>query len=237
MAVTRRMVRGPGRAVGVAACAAVAVGLCTGAEGLLGRWERLRERRKDAGHPPPQETTPQTLRPGDALMLWNGDDRIVQTALELAEHLNYRETDWRWLLLDGNTLLEVQTGTTAYYDNWSVIQQGSLDFVRLVGDQSGLLRVFEGRVRDGSSALNPAIFEYGGESWQIQSTGSFVVRQANGQVLGGEVWRDITSNEGDNVYAKLSGSQGAKALAVWTTHIGFLRGQEVGPSDLRTYGQ
>lgn len=233
----RIMGRSVRRVASATAFLAATLGLSSGAEGLLGRWERMRERRKDAGHPPPQETTPQTLRPGDAIMAWNGDDRIVQTTLELAEHLNNRETDWRWLLLDGDTMLEVQAGVTTYYDRWEIIRQGSVDFLRLVGDQDGLLRVFEARVRDGSSALNPAVFDYHGETWQIQSTGTFTVRQANGQTLSGEVWRDITPNEGDNVYAKLTGSQGAKALAVWTTHIGFLRGQEAGPADLRCYGQ
>jgi hypothetical protein len=219
-------------ALGVATLA-----LASGAEGLLGRWERMRQRRKDAGHAPVQETTPQTLRPGDALMLWNGDDRIVQTTLALAEHLNNRETDWRWLLLDGDTVLEVLSGgETVYYDRWEIVQQGSVDFVRLVGDQDGLLRVFEARVRDGSSALNPTVFEYDGGQWQLLATGTFVVRDAAGGALG-EVWRDVTPNEGDNVYAKFVGSGGEKALAVWTTHIGFLRGRDLGPSDLRCYGQ
>jgi hypothetical protein len=209
----------------------------TGAEGLLGRWERMRQRRKEAGHPLPQETTPLTLKPGDALMLWNGDDRIVQSALDCAEHLNGRETDWRWLLLDGDTVLEVLSdGRTTYFDRWTIIRQGSVDFVRLVGDRDGLLRVFEQRVREGTSALTPTLFEYEGETWQVVATGTFVVRRAAGMALG-EVWRDITPNEGDNVYAKLVGSGGVRALAIWTTHIGFLRGQEVGPADLRCYGQ
>ena len=42
---------------------------------------------------------------------------------------------------------------------------------------------------------------------------------------------------GDNVYVKLTGPQGSKALGIWTTHIALLKGQEVGPSDLRCYGQ
>ena len=219
------------------ALGATAALLSTGAEGLIGRWERMRQRRKDAGHAPVQETTAQTLRPGDALMLWNGDDRIVQTALALAEHLNNLETDWRWLLLDGDTVLEVLNGgETVYYDRWEIVRQGSADFVRLVGDQDGLLRVFEARVRDGSSALNPTVFDYDSDQWRLDSTGTFVVRNADGGALG-EVWRDVTPNEGDNVYAKFTGSGGEKALAVWTTHIGFLRGREVGPSDLRCYGQ
>lgn len=225
------------RAAAWGALGITTLALATGAEGLIGRWERLRQRHKDAGRTPPQETTPQTLRPGDALMLWNGDDRIVQTTLALAEHLNNRETDWRWLLLDGDTMLEVLNGgETVYYDGWEIVRQGSADFVRLVGDQDGLLRVFESRVRDGSSALNPTVFDFGGAQWRLVSTGTFVVRSADGGALG-EVWRDVTPNEGDNVYAKFTGSAGEKALAIWTTHIGFLRGRDVGPSDLRCYGQ
>lgn len=207
------------------------------AEGLLGRWERLRQQRKDRGHPAPIETTPQTLKPGDAIMLWNGDDRLVQTVLECAEHLNGRETDWRWLLLDGGALLEVTAGHTTYYDQSEVIYQGSVDFLRLVGDQDGLLRVFEARVRDGSIALNPVTFDHGGAAFQVASTGTFAVQRADGAALDADVWRDITPNEGNNVYVKLNGPLGGKALGVWTTHIAFLRGQEVGPSDLRCYGQ
>jgi hypothetical protein len=225
------------RVAGSVSLLALMVGVSTMAEGLLGRWERMRRMRKDAGHAPPQETTPATLRPGDAVMLWNGDDRLVQSALECAEHLNGRETDWRWLLLDGDTLLEVTAGHNIYYGESEVIRQGSIEFLRLVGDQDGLLRVFEARVRDGSMALNPVQFEHGGVTYQIVSTGTFVVQRASGAALTSDVWRDITANEGDNVYVKFVGPQGTTALGVWTTHFGFLKGQEVGPSDLRCYGQ
>ncbi len=210
------------------------------AEGMLGRFERLMKQRLDSGHAsagPPREVTPATLRPGDALMAWNGDDRLVQTVLQCAEHLNGRETDWRWLLLDGNTLLEVIPGHTTYYNASEVINQGTAEFLRLVGDQDGLLRVFEARVRDGSIALNPVIYDRAGAAYQINSTGTFVVQRSEGAAITSDVWRDITPNEGDNVYFKLTGPNGSKALGVWTTHIAFLAGQEVGPTDLRCYGQ
>src|SRR5579859_6093906 len=151
------------------------------AEGLIGRFERVMKQRREAGHTTPhRETTPATLRPGDAIMAWNGDDRLVQTALECAEHLNGRETDWRWLLLDGGTLLEVTPGRTTYYNTPEVIYQGTAEFLRLVGDQDGLLRVFEARVRDGSNALNPVTYERGGSTYQITSTGTFVVQRSEG---------------------------------------------------------
>jgi hypothetical protein len=208
------------------------------ADGMIGRFERIMKQRHEAGHvTPPRETTPATLQPGDAIMFWNGDDRLVQTVLPCAEHLNGRETDWRWLLLDSNSLLEVAPGWTVYYNATEVIQQGSLEFLRLVGDQDGLLRVFEARVREGTNATNPVRYEHGGQSWQINSTGTFVVQKAAGSVAAADVWRDITQNEGDNVYVKLTGPQGTRALAIWTTHIALLTGQEAGPSDLRCYGQ
>lgn len=227
-----------GRALNCGGLLAATALLCTGAEGLIGRFERIMKRRMDAGHTSaPREATPNTLRPGDAIMAWNGDDRLVQTVLECAEHVNGRETDWRWLLLDGNTLLEVAPSHTTYYNESDMIYQGSLEFLRLVGDQDGLLRVFEARVRDGSLPLNPVTFEHGGASYQINSTGTFVVGRSEGAALAGEVWRDITPNEGDNVYVKLTGPQGSKLLGIWTTHIALLKGQEVGPGDLRCYGQ
>lgn len=208
------------------------------AEGLIGRFERIMKQRREAGHAtPPRETTPATLEPGDAVMLWNGDDRLVQTVLQCAEHLNARETDWRWLLLDSDSVLEVAPGWTVYYNASEVIHQGTIEFLQLVGDQDGLLRVFEARVRDGTNATNPVVYEHGGTDWQINSTGTFLVQRAEGAALGAEVWRDITRNESDNVYVKLTGPQGSKALAVWTTHIALLIGQEVGPSDIRCYGQ
>lgn len=223
---------------GPLAFAAAVTFVSTMADGLLGRFERIMKQRHDAGNStPPRETTPTTLRPGDAIMAWNGDDRLVQTVLECEEQLNGRATDWRWILLDGETLLEVATGRTVYYHQTEVINQGTVEFPRLVGDQDGLLRVFEARVRDGSIAMNPVTFEHGGAAYQINSTGTFAVVRSDGAAITSEVWRDITPNEGDNVYTKLTGPQGSKALAVWTTHIAFLTGQEVGPADLRCYGQ
>ncbi len=208
------------------------------ADGLLGRFERVMKQRHDAGNTtPPRETTPTTLKPGDAIMAWNGDDRLVQTALECAERVNARETDWRWLLLDSDSVLEVAAGWTVYYNTSEVINQGTVEFLRLVGDQDGLLRVFEARVRDGSIAMNPVIFEHGGAAYQINSTGTFLVQRSSGAAIAADVWRDITANETDNVYCKLTGPNGNKALAVWTTHIALLTGQEVGPADLRCYGQ
>jgi hypothetical protein len=207
------------------------------AGGVFGRMERLLKQRREAGHMGPvREATPATLQPGDALMFWNGDDRLVQTALECAEHLNGRETDWRWLLLDGGTVLEVTAGHTIYYDKAEILYQGTAEFLRLVGDNDGLLRVFEARVRDGSNALNPVYYDRGGERWQVNSTGTFIARSSAGGALS-EVWRDITNNEADNVYVKFTGSQGGKALGVWTTHILLLSGQEIGSGDVRCYGQ
>jgi hypothetical protein len=225
------------RSAGLAAYFTAMGVMSTLADGLLGRMERMMKQRREAGHMGPvRDVSPATLQPGDALMAWNGDDRLVQTALECAEHLNGRETDWRWLLLDGDTALEVTASHTVYYSTSEVIYQGTAEFLRLVGDQDGLLRTFEARVRDGSNALNPVFYEHASDRWQINSTGTFVVGSSAGAALP-EVWRDVTPNEGDNVYAKFTGSQGTKALAVWTTHLVLLTGQEVGPSDLRCYGQ
>lgn len=227
-----------GRAVGLAAFAGAAFVLSFMADGLLGRFERVMKQRHEAGNTtPPHETTPATLQPGDAIMAWNGDDRLVQTALECAERVNGRETDWRWLLLDSDSVLEVTPGWTVYYNASETITQGTIEFSRLVGDQDGLLRVFEARVRDSSIAMNPVTFEHGGLAYQINSTGTFVVQRSSGAAIARDVWRDITANETDNVYAKLTGPNGSKALAVWTTHIALLTGQEVGPADLRCYGQ
>jgi hypothetical protein len=203
---------------------------------MLDRFGRiLRQRSENPGTPPPA-TTPETLGPGDALILEDGRDFLVQSAIDCREELEGRTTDWRWLLLDDGSVLEVLRHALNLYDHREIFYQGTPPYALLTGpgDQDGLLRVFEARVRSGNIAAMPVQYEHDGHQFQIRSTGTFSA-SFNG-VSDAEVWADVSANAGDNVYVKMDGdgtSGVALGLAVWTTHIAFYTGRALTHADIK----
>lgn len=201
---------------------------------MLDRFGRiLRQRHEQTGAPPPPATTPQTLKPGDALILEDGRDFLVQAALDCAEDLGDRRSTWRWLLLDNGSLLEVLRHVMNLYGPPEILYQGTPVFALLTGQgsQDGLLRVFEARVRAETIAGMPVTLEHGGVTYQISSTGTFSATW-NG-MTDAEVWADVSQNAGDNVYFKSQAGDGREALGIWTTHIAFFTGAPLTHADIK----
>jgi hypothetical protein len=220
---------------------------------MFDRLNRAFQQAIDPDKVPPQlrQPTLESLAPGDVVSFWEHGDAVVQGVLECREELNRRETRWRWNVLDEGRMLEVAPDGSVLYDRTVVIHQSSAEFETLTSDpeHGGVLKAFESRVRQGTAARQPTLFEFEGKVFRIVSTGIFDARPAgsptNRPTLAYppvEVWRDINpTNAGDNVYFSLEPTEevaefesGSEVLGIWTTHIALLFGRPLRPSDVQT---
>src|ERR1700682_1756059 len=215
---------------------------------MFNRLKRDLQQALDPSKPLPGSRQPsvESLLPGDVVSFWDGGDNVVQAALDCTEELNRRETAWRWNLLDEGKVLEITPEGTVLYERTVIVHQDSAEFETLTCDaeQGGALKAFEARVRQGTAARNPTLFEFGGHVYRVVSTGIFGAQRV-GQVgfPNVDVWRDINpSNPGDNVYFELEPTQdvptaqsGSEVLGIWTSHIALLFGRPRGPGALSAH--
>jgi hypothetical protein len=191
-----------------------------------------------------RQPTVETLLPGDVVSLWDGGDAVVETVIECSEELNGRDTVWRWNLLDEDRMLSVAPEGNVLYARSVVFHQDSAEFETLTCDpeQGGVLKAFEARVREGSAARHPVLFEYGGRTYRVVSTGIFAARPVGASSFGkSEVWRDINpSQPGENVYFELDPTESSEdddepeALGIWTSHIALLFGKTLKGADIQS---
>jgi hypothetical protein len=171
-------------------------------------------------------------------------DAVVQAVLDCREELNRRVTEWRWNLLDDGRMLSVAPDGNVLYERTAVLHQNSAEFETLTCDpeEGGVLKAFEARVRAGTAARNPTLFEFEGHVYRVLSTGIFDARPVGARTFPpSEVWRDINpTNPGDNVYFELEpteevpeGESGADVLGIWTSHIALLVGRDLKPADVQ----
>src|ERR671931_555137 len=118
-----------------------------------------------------RQPTVETLLPGDVVSLWDGGDAVVQTVIECSEELNERDTVWRWNLLDEGRMLSVAPEGNVLYTRTVVFHQDSAEFETLTCDpeQGGVLKAFEARVREGTAARHPTLFEFEGKVYRVLS--------------------------------------------------------------------
>ena len=213
---------------------------------MFNRLNRALQQALDPSKPASQNRQPtvESLLPGDVVSFWDGGDHVVQAALDCSEELNRRETAWRWNLLDEGMVLENTPEGTVLYERTAIVHQDSAEFETLTSDaeQGGALKAFEARVRQGTAARNPTLFEYAGKVYRVVSTGIFGARPV-GQIgfPNVDVWRDINpSNPGDNVYFELEPTEdvpavesGSEVLGIWTSHIALLFGRPLRPGDIQ----
>jgi hypothetical protein len=192
----------------------------------------LGSRRGDPASSAPREPTVDSLQPGDAIAFGDGSNGVVVSVLECSERVGPRDNAWRWSFLDDQKLLEAAPDGNALYDRCEVARQGDERFNHLVAEagQGGILKLFEQRVRAGTSGNNPLTFEHAGLSFRMRSTGTFAAKTL-GQPLG-EVWRDISPDPNQNVYFKADAPSGERLLGVWTSHILLLVGRPLGLTDV-----
>jgi hypothetical protein len=199
----------------------------------------------DKPTPEPRQPTLESLLPGDVVSFWDGGDNVVQAVVECREELNRRETVWRWNILDDGKLLENTPEGNVLYERTIVLHQDSADFETLTTDpeQGGVLKAFEARVRQGTAARQPALFEFEQRVYRVVATGIFDARPIGATSYPNvAVWRDINPNDaGDNVYFELEpttelppGESGSEVLGIWTTHIALLFGRPLQPADIQS---
>jgi hypothetical protein len=197
------------------------------------------------GSPQGRQPTLETLLPGDVVSMWDFGDAVVQAVLDCREELNRRETQWHWNILDDNRMISVAPEGNALYERTVILNQSSAEFETLTSDpeHGGVLKAFEARVRQGTAARQPTLFEFEGKVYRVTSTGIFDARVRGGGMYPNlPVWRDINPNvPGDNVYFELEptedveeGESGGEVLGIWTTHIALLFGRELKTADVST---
>ncbi len=177
--------------------------------------------------------TPGDLQRGDVIVFWETGDAVVTATLDCWENLSGRQTSWRWLFLSSGELLEVVGRTNYIYPTTEIIHQGTVAFQRLTGsvEEEGVLQAFEVRVRDGTIATDPAVFRMGDAAYRVKSTGTFLCTRTG--PLDQEVWRDISDEQGQNVYFRMQSTEGAEVLGIWTTHIALLTGRELANAEIK----
>ncbi len=214
---------------------------------MFDRLGRVIQQHLDPNRPPPQPRQPtiEDLLPGDVVSFWDGGDSVVGAVLECREELNRRETVWRWNILDEGKVLETTAEGNTLYERTQILHQSSAEFETLTADpeQGGVLKAFEARVREGTAARNPTLFEYEGNVYRVVSTGIFDARAIDQTTYPNrDVWRDINpDNPGDNVYFELEPTEdvpedasGSEVLGVWTTHIALLFGRPLKAGDIQS---
>ncbi len=177
----------------------------------------------------------QNLKPGDAVSFWDGSDATVRGSFDCREVLNSRTTEWRWVSLSGDRLLEVLPRGQILYDSAAVAHQGDEFYDMLVGP-GGSLKRFEGNVREGIGSVEPVTIDIDGIEYRIRSTGTFGSTQVGDLPEQAEVWMDISEDPNNNVYFKFARADGSDdkdvGLGIWTTHVLILRGRAIDRSDI-----
>jgi hypothetical protein len=214
---------------------------------MFNRLNRALQQALDPNKPLPQPRQPtlESLLPGDVVSFWDGGDSVVQAVLECREELNRRETVWRWNVLDDGRLLEVAPEGAVLYERTAVVHQDSADFETLTSDpeQGGVLKAFEARVRQGTAARQPTLFEYEQRTYRVVSTGIFEARPIGASGYPNlPVWRDVNPTDpGDNVYFELEPTEevpateaGSEVLGIWTSHIALLFGRPLRAADVQS---
>jgi hypothetical protein len=192
-----------------------------------------------------QQPTVETLLPGDVVSFWDHGDHVVQAVLECREELNRRETVWSWYVLDEGQLLSWSPEGDTLYQRTEILNQSSAEFETLTSDPEagGVLKAFESRVRQGTAARNPTLFEFEGNVYRVVSTGIFAARPIGRTAFPNlAVWRDINpSSPGDNVYFELEPTlesedpdSPTEVLGIWTSHIALMFGRPLKPGDIQT---
>lgn len=177
--------------------------------------------------------SPADLQRGDVIVFWDAGDAIVTATLDCSESRSGRQSTWRWLFLSSGPMIETIGRTNTIYEQTHMIARGTVAFQRLTGSVQGggALQTFEARQRDGADATDPVVFRLDDAAYRLVSTGTFSCARAG--PLDEPVWRDISSNEGENVYFRMRSTDGSEVLGIWTTDIALITGRPLANAEIK----
>ncbi|MGE0544548.1 MAG: hypothetical protein AB7R89_30685 [Dehalococcoidia bacterium] len=177
--------------------------------------------------------SPADLQRGDVIVFWDAGDAVVAATLDCTESASGRQSTWRWLFLSSGPMIEAVGRTNTIYEQTDVIAKGTVAFQRLTGSvhDGGVLQTFEARQRDGTDVTDPVVFRLDDIAYRLVSTGTFSYTRAG--PLDEPVWRDLSANEGENVYFRMQSTDGSNVLGVWTTDIALLKGRPLANAEIK----
>ena len=176
-----------------------------------------------------------SLRQGDVLEFWSEGSFVVRTVFLCREMAGNRTFEWRWMLLDDESLVEVSPDGFYRYRDHRVLRQGTSQYEEIVAQDGALVR-FEERVRDSTSGRRPVHLTLEERTFRITSTGTVAVER-----LGDEPdivpWASFSPVQEDNVYFGLAevDVEDSFGLGLWTAHVSVCFGREFDPSEVTIY--
>ena len=160
-----------------------------------------------------------TVMPGDVVDVWMEESYLVKTVYLCHEEVAGRTYEWKWILLDDGSLVEVSPDGFFRYREHQILKQGSGEYEALVAQDGALVR-FEARVREGDPGRHPVHVTVGDKQFRITSTGTVTARR-----LGDEPplapWQALSNDAEENVYFGMVATpdESTVALGLWTTHV------------------
>jgi hypothetical protein len=177
--------------------------------------------------------SPADLQRGDVIVFWDAGDAIVTATLDCSESSSGRQATWRWLFLSTGSMIEVVGKANTIYEQTELIAKETVAFQRLTGSaqDGGILQTFEARQQDGTAATDPVVFRMDDVAYRLTHTGTFLCTRTG--PLDEPVWRDISQQEGQNVYFRMQSTDGAEVLGIWTADIALLKGRHLTNAEIK----
>ena len=141
-------------------------------------------------------------RAGDRIV-WSDEPEgsaTVLAVIDCREERNDRVFGWRWIVLEGERLVEYRGSRLTWFDPPILLAPDSPEFATLAG-ADGALAAFESRAR---LSWEPVSVSWQGRTYQVTGTGSFAAWSED-PLSGRPVWQGISHDPKENVYFALEG--------------------------------
>ncbi len=174
-----------------------------------------------------------SVLPGDVIGFAAEEAHAVTTVLVCNEVIHGVTTEWRWIFLDDDSLIESAPKGRYRYREHRVLEQGTGPYEELVAQDGALVR-FEKRVRARTVARRPVRVTLEGRAYRVAYTGTAGLQQRFGAQPGPLPWRSFRSDPDQNVYFGMIDAEDARSvvLGLWTVDICLSFGRALGPGDV-----
>ena len=143
------------------------------------------------------------VRAGDQLVWGDAPDLTyaVVAAIDCREERQDRVFGWRWIVLEGDRLLEYRGARLTLFDAPAILAPDSTEFAALVG-ADGALATFESRAR---FSWEPVSVLWDGRAYFVSGTGNFYA-WSDTDLSERPVWQGLSRDPTENVYFALERS-------------------------------